>query len=229
MKLKFSLPIAALACLGLAALLSTPKSARAQADPASPTTPAAGGRRRGGRAPGNPIATAFKSISPTADEQTKFDGLTTSYESAMTVARADTGADGRKKQAELRAKYKADVEALLTPDQATKFKQAAVVPGIMRNLETQLMLTDDEKTKIEPILNDYAVKSDGLTGAEARTMTTDMKTKIRAVLTPDQQTKLDAMRNLAGGGGGGRRGGAGAATPPVTPPAATPPVAPPTA
>jgi hypothetical protein len=168
------------------------------------------------------VAEAFKSVSPTADEQTKFDALTT-YQTDLAAARAETDRTAaRTKQAAVAAKYRADTEALLTPDQLPKFKQALIVPPIVRNLDQRLMLTADEKTKLEPILNDYAGKEEGLKGAERQSLVKDTTAKIRAILTPDQQTTFDTLRNPVGGaaGGGRRRGGAaaGVAGTPTTPP-----------
>ena len=80
-------------------------------------------------------------------------------------------------------------------------------------------LTDDQKTKIKAIYDADAKKRTDLMASQdpdMRTkmtaMMTDENKQIRALLTPDQQTKFDAMPQGRGGRGGG--GGGGAAPPP---------------
>ncbi len=84
-------------------------------------------------------------------------------------------------------------------------------------------LTADQKTKIKAIYDADAKKRTDMMAAndpdamtKMRAMMTDERTQIRALLTPDQQTKFDAMPQGRGAGGG--RGGAGGGTPPATPP-----------
>jgi hypothetical protein len=85
------------------------------------------------------------------------------------------------------------------------------------------MLTPDEKTKVQPILDDFAMKTDGMKRKEKQPAMDAAKAKIREVLTPDQQTKLDLMPSLTGGG---RRNNA-APVVPAAPGAPTAPAAPP--
>lgn len=86
-------------------------------------------------------------------------------------------------------------------------------------------LTDDQKTKIKAIYDADQKKMDDLRQSQdpdMRTkmmaMRTDENKQIRALLTPDQQTKFDAMpqgRGRMGGGGGMGGGGNGAPPPPA--------------
>lgn len=93
-------------------------------------------------------------------------------------------------------------------------------------LTKALTLTDDQQTKIKPILEDehqklQAVWQDTTVAqADKRSKMKDIhdaaNTAIKALLTPDQQTKFDAFLaqqqqrgNRRGGGGGGNSGGSG--------------------
>jgi periplasmic protein CpxP/Spy len=98
-----------------------------------------------------------------------------------------------------------------TSDQRVARLDAAVGP-----------LTDDQKTKIKAIYDADAKKRTDLMAAndpdamtKMRAMMTDERTQIRALLTPDQQTKFDAMPQGRGGRGGGAPGGG---APPAAPP-----------
>ena len=81
-------------------------------------------------------------------------------------------------------------------------------------LDKAVTLTDDQKTKITAIYDADAKKRADLMQAQdpdMRTKMTAMRTdenkQIRALLTPDQQTKFDAMPQGRGPGGGGGMGG----------------------
>jgi periplasmic protein CpxP/Spy len=91
-------------------------------------------------------------------------------------------------------------------------------------LTKALTLTDDQQTKIKPILEDEHQKMQALfqdnsvQQADKRTKMKDIRdaanTAIKAVLTPDQATKFDALlaqmqqqRQNRGNGGGGNGGG----------------------
>ena len=83
-------------------------------------------------------------------------------------------------------------------------------------------LTDDQKTKIKAIydadqkkMTDMRTAQDPDMMTKMQAMRTDENKQIRALLTPDQQTKFDAMPQGRGGrGGGGAPGGAPPAAPP---------------
>jgi protein CpxP len=86
-------------------------------------------------------------------------------------------------------------------------------------LDTAVTLTADQKTKVLAIYTADAKKMADLRAAQdpdmrtkMTTMRNDEKTAIRALLTPDQQTKFDAMPAPGRGGGGG-------GAPPTPPPA----------
>jgi len=81
-------------------------------------------------------------------------------------------------------------------------------------LDQAVTLTDDQKTKIKAIYDADAKKMQDMMQAQdpdMRTKMTAMRTdenkQIRALLTPDQQTKFDAMPQGRGPGGGGGMGG----------------------
>jgi Spy/CpxP family protein refolding chaperone len=217
--MKINVSIAGIAALSLCGLATLSTSAFAQVARAAGKHHRAGGAKAAGQRRA-PIGEAFKAIAPTADEQTKFDALYATYQvDAKTAFAASTDpAERRTKMMDLSKKFRSDVDALLTPDQQTKFKQELFVIPTMNSLDRALMLTPDEKSKIEPILSDVAGKVDGMKGKERKPLMDEAKAKIREVLTPEQQTKLDAMKGM--NGGGGRRGpgaGAPAAVVPVKP------------
>jgi periplasmic protein CpxP/Spy len=84
-------------------------------------------------------------------------------------------------------------------------------------MQQQLSLTDDQTAQIRQILTDASGKMDALRAntalsqddrrAQMMTLRQGMQAKIRAALTPDQQTKYDAMqasmRQRRGAGGDG--------------------------
>jgi protein CpxP len=86
-------------------------------------------------------------------------------------------------------------------------------------LTTALTLTPDEVTKITPILDTLKTTMTGIRADTTLSQTDrmskmkdardDADTQIKAILTPDQQTKFDALlkqmasRRRGGGGGGG--------------------------
>jgi len=84
-------------------------------------------------------------------------------------------------------------------------------------MKTQLNLTDDQSAKILAIMKDGAAKRDSVRNAGGdrdamRPIMMATNAKIKAVLTPDQQTAyqkmMDDMRaKMQQGGGGGGGGG----------------------
>jgi hypothetical protein len=93
-------------------------------------------------------------------------------------------------------------------------------------LDTAVTLTADQKTKALAIYTAGAAKITALMTAQDPDMRTKMtairtdeNTQIRVLLTPDQQTKFDAMPppgrgGRRGGGGGGAPGGGAPPAPP---------------
>ena len=66
----------------------------------------------------------------------------------------------------------------------------------LEELSSSLNLTDAEKTKIQPIIDQarpqlQAIHQDAMT--KAKTVIDDSVSQIRPLLTPEQQTKLDAI------------------------------------
>ncbi len=73
---------------------------------------------------------------------------------------------------------------------------AKMTDGIMAMLSNQLALTDDEKTRIKPIVQDQVAQLQAQREAQRAAMQKqieDAKAKIRPLLTPDQQKQLDAL------------------------------------
>jgi Spy/CpxP family protein refolding chaperone len=186
-----------------------------------------GGQRMGG---GRAVIEAFNAVTPTADQKTKFEALQTKMRADMQAARpADGGQPGpefREKMTAINTKFTADVKALLTPEQAKKFDEEMAKSrgnqggmNLMTMLDNELKLTPEQKTKIEPIAKTtqedlMKLFQDQTTEPAARrekatSLMNDFKGKVRPLLTPEQQGKLDAMRMPMGGGRGGNRGGAG--------------------
>jgi periplasmic protein CpxP/Spy len=81
--------------------------------------------------------------------------------------------------------------------------QAVKRPDALQRLDKELTLTDEQKTKIKPMLADQAKQMKALRGeaggdrteaiAKIRQLNDDTNAKIKAVLTPEQQTKFAAM------------------------------------
>jgi periplasmic protein CpxP/Spy len=94
----------------------------------------------------------------------------------------------------------------------------------VERLDTAVTLTADQKTKVKAIYDADAKKMQDMMAAQDPDMRTKMQAmradenkQIRALLTPEQQTKFDAMPQGRGPGGGGGMGGGGGAAP-ATPP-----------
>ena len=78
----------------------------------------------------------------------------------------------------------------------------------LADLSTTLNLTDDQKAKIKPIIDDeeakmHVVKKDSTMSkddqkAKTKTIRTDADAQIRAVLTPEQQKTLDSAPKKTG-------------------------------
>lgn len=80
-------------------------------------------------------------------------------------------------------------------------------------IDEAVTLTADQKTKVTAILTKVQEKVAALPQEERREKGQELRTaankEIRALLTPEQQTKFDAIpqgRGQGGGGGGGKKG-----------------------
>lgn len=196
----------------------------------------AGGRQAGNRQGGTQaVAAAFKAVTPTADQETKFKALQDSYQKDMAALQGVAREERRDKVQAINTKFRTDTLALLTDAQKPKFqeelgKRQQRRGGLMNTLEP-LKLTDDQKKSIEPIAQDTQSKvmeemrNQDTTPQERMTKVTSLldefKGKVRPLLTADQQKEFDSLnfsRNTAGGRAGrgnrqGRQGGAGAPAP----------------
>ena len=85
-------------------------------------------------------------------------------------------------------------------------------------LQQQLGLTDDVTAKVKAIFTDgtakmQALRQSGGSREDMMAIHTDEVTKVKALLTPDQQTKYDAIDARRGRGMGGPPPGGGGAPP----------------
>lgn len=191
--------------------------------------PGAGAGRRQ-----SPIMVALKAVTLTDTQQDQIKTISQKYrderQELMKTADAAPGTprtpmtpENRAKIVAIEEKELAEVKALLTADQLPKFQTAydaakeeqsssAIFGAAMQQLE----LTDEQKTKIGPILRAATpeltkLREDTTMDRKARTEKTmeiwnGLKEKIRPILTADQQKKLDEIKNLRGNRGGNRRG-----------------------
>jgi Spy/CpxP family protein refolding chaperone len=94
------------------------------------------------------------------------------------------------KIADIRKEYRPKIvkaleglKGILTPEQAALREEALKAGKPRREVLASLKLTEDQKTKVEAV------------GNEVRTLVREELDKMRAVLTPDQQEKLTAMKD----------------------------------
>ncbi len=88
----------------------------------------------------------------------------------------------------------------------------------MEKMVENLNLTPEQKTKVQPILDEAKPKMEAIhrdAMQKSKAVMNDTMAKIRPVLTPDQQKTMDEAKNDRRGGGregrrGGRRGSGGA-------------------
>ena len=132
--------------------------------------------------------------------------------------RPKPSADTKAKLEEIEAKELAEIKAVLTAGQLPVFQTAYDVAKTKRGNDNnplsqmmdKLALTDDQKTKITPILSETGEAMAKLrqdTTIERREKMTKMgdlwnttKDKIRPLLNADQQKTLDEMKALRGAG-----------------------------
>ncbi|MBC8134456.1 MAG: Spy/CpxP family protein refolding chaperone [Fibrella sp.] len=141
-------------------------------------------------------------------------------------ARTRMSPEIRAKLSAMEEKELAEVKALLTPEQLPKFQTAFDAAKTEQGSNTlfagmmeKLALTDEQKSKIAPILKDAVpeltkLREDTTMDRKAKAgksmeIWNSLKEKIRPILTAEQQKKLDDIKNLRGGG---RRGGQGRVT-----------------
>ncbi|HXE07839.1 MAG TPA: hypothetical protein VN612_08085 [Acidobacteriaceae bacterium] len=91
----------------------------------------------------------------------------------------------------------------------------------VERLDAAVTLTADQKTKVKAIYDADQKKMEDMRTAQDPDMMTKMRAmredenkQIRALLTPEQQTKFDAMPQGRGRGGMGGGGNAGGGAPP---------------
>lgn len=170
-----------------------------------------------------PLAAGLKAITPTGtqdsqikDVQKKYRGERKEMLQAAQGGMAATPGERRTKIAEIEAKELADIKAILTAEQAPVFQAAYDAAKrqrggtIIDQAIEKLDLTDEQKTKIAPLVKDaadamLALRNDAAAGGrekavKMRTIWDDTKAKIRPLLTVEQQSTLDAMKAFRGAG-----------------------------
>jgi|GEM_PF-2407697 len=109
-------------------------------------------------------------------------------------------------------------------------KSSAHADAKLADLTTKLTLTDEEKAKIKPILDDESAKihvvkmdkslSDDDKKAKTKPIREDATKQIRAVLTPQQATIYDTIAKKGGKDGEKKHGGKKSAAAPAAAPTA---------
>ncbi len=210
-------------------------------------TPGGGqGRRGGGRQGGQmvPMQTALAALNLSDDQKAKIKTITDQYRTDARGLR-DLEPDAlRAKNREMMQKITSDINAVLTPAQQTQFteelkkarqagRQGVRLGGSMGPfgpMLQQLDLTDEQKTKVDPIVKEATDELQKVMSAEPqgpspekmekqKAIVDAAKAKIRPLLTPDQQTKLDNYKERRPRQGG-RAGRGPAGGPATTPPPA---------
>ena len=104
------------------------------------------------------------------------------------------------------------------------------MPSRMQMMTTRLQLTEDQQTKVKPIMDadqkarqDFATTTKGLTPDQRRTkyfeMQDELDAKLKPILTADQYQKWQAMRPRRPATAPGAAPGTAPATRPAAPPA----------
>ena len=205
------------------------------------------GGRQGRQRQESSLAAGLKAADLTDAQKTQIKTITDKYKEerkvllpqpaaggAVSTERARPTPELRTKLTDLETRETADVKAVLTPDQQTKFQTAYDAAkasrgngNILTGFAEKLKLTEDQKAKVTPILTDLTdtmkkIREDDSIerrdkAEKMMSAWNDAKEKIRPILTADQQKSLDEikMRGGRGGGqrGGGRRGGFGGGAP----------------
>ncbi|HVK02108.1 MAG TPA: hypothetical protein VM490_01415 [Armatimonadaceae bacterium] len=192
----------------------------------------AGGGQRGGAGGVMAIQQALQAVGLTDEQKGKIEPLVAKFREETRAIGSDVTPEQRREKVQaLNQKFLSDVEAVLTPEQKTKFqaelqkaRQNAGNPAA--RIPQQLNLTEEQKTKAEPILKEFGdawtkLQQDRTVERAARTEKTqalvaDLKTKLRPILTPEQQKQLEEIRFGGGRGPGGAGRGQGGGARPAT-------------
>jgi Spy/CpxP family protein refolding chaperone len=143
----------------------------------------------------------MNSITPLkGDQKSKITAIQDKFKADVTAARGTAGAGGadREKMRELSTKASDDVKAVLTPNQASAIETAAPALALLRSTRTvsmnavpELKLTPDQWTQIEAVASDVRTKAQGVPREQRRDkmreLNADAKTRIDAILTPQQK------------------------------------------
>ncbi len=189
----------------------------------------------------DPVATAVAAVNPDETVKAQIDAIRAKYkqerDALSPATSADTAAgrpswtpEQREQLAASEVKEVAEIKATLPAEQQAKFqsaydaaKLAQASAPILALLSEKLALTEDEKTKVTPIVAEYVGQSQKLrqdstldrdARREKQTALWDAtKAKIRPLLTSEKQTTLDGITPPRGGRPGTNGGGAPAGTP----------------
>ena len=214
---KSTFKVAALAVLGLSTVVGAGLSA--QAAPASNSGPngtnngegAGRGRHKGGRGGLNLRGMAQK-LNLTAEQQTQITTILQSSRAQSQGVRGDSSLTEAQQQERMKAIHKASRDAvmnLLTPAQQTQLQQMMAQrragKGVnVRKMAQELNLSDAQKEQMKSIRQRstsaiMAVRNDTSLSpeqkrAQLKTIRTQVKDSIDAVLTPEQQAKMQEIR-----------------------------------
>jgi Spy/CpxP family protein refolding chaperone len=184
----------------------------------------------------NALNEALKSLELTAEQKNKIKEIRAQSRKDLDAIPNRRSPEGQTKLRELNEKVAADIKASLPADLQAKFQTAydaaeaknaeqAKARGAAAGLRdfkqplASLNLTADQQAKVDPIVKEsydkiVAMRQDRTMKRADRTSKldatiTDMKGKIRPLITPAQQTQLDALDLKPKSLQGGRNRGAG--------------------
>lgn len=184
-----------LAPAGLAVLLALPLAASAQTQPAPPAQSQAGHRHYGG------FMHAMKGLNLSADQQARIKALAKQFH--------QDHPKGSPPDAAARDAFHQQIMSILTPAQQAQFKAnlAQMHPGMepaengapdgrrgavmMRRFDA-LNLSADQKARIQTILQQFRQAHPAGSPRDPQAMAS-LHDQIKAVLTPEQQQKLEQM------------------------------------
>jgi hypothetical protein len=158
----------------------------------------------------------MNSITPLkGDQKSKITAIQDKFRADMTAARGTAGAGGADREQMRAAATKAsdDIKGVLTKDQASAIEAAAPALALLRTTRTvsinavpALKLTPDQWRQLEAVASDVRAKAQGVPREQRqdkmRELNADAKTRIDAILTP-QQKEIAAKHPVQNG----RRGG----------------------
>lgn len=171
--------------------------------------------------------TQFEGIDLTDDQMAKIDKFIATAEKGFKDLEGQTGQEARQQSRQIMRTLNEDVQSILTDKQKQALqqkRQQQMVDRMQKSYtDPKLNLTSDQQTKITGILDDFkkqlgALSTDPQDRRQVFQLMRDTRTKLDAVLTPDQLKLMPrgfggrrGNRGGQGGAGGGQGGNAPAA------------------